>query len=288
MAVPEPRRQAFRLDVNAELTVRLADLKRELRLLLVDISESGARFRAGVKLEPQTRVTFNWMGPSRQPIPINGHVVAVRMTDPRTAEYGIQFNMPVADRDRLARELAEVQRRRAYRPAAGEHPIAAAAASTEPDLGGRAKRQGYRAALQLPVIARVNKEGRWTAARAEAQDISTGGMLLALPGAYEEGTDLQIVFTLPVGAVDLGGEEKEVVEQTPFGERRVKKVLPVRPFEQIDAKARIVKKTAGAKNGVPLYGVGFVELSPFLQEEIARFVHAFQVTQLRKAAATQG
>lgn len=286
--MPEPRRQAFRLDVNAELTVRLADLKRELRLLLVDISESGARFRAGVKLEPQTRVTFNWMGPSRQPIPINGHVVAVRMADPRTAEYGIQFKMPEADRDRLARELAEVQRRRAYRPTAGDHPVADAVANSETDLGGRAKRQGFRASLQFPVVARVNKEGRWTAARAEAQDISTGGMLLALPGAYEEGTELQVMFTMPVGAVDLGGEEKEVTEQTPFGVRRVKKVLPVRAFDPIETKARIVKKTGGAKNGVPLYGVGFVELTPFLQEEIARFVHAFQVTQLRKAAATQG
>ncbi|MGH7662330.1 MAG: PilZ domain-containing protein [Vulcanimicrobiaceae bacterium] len=286
--MPEPRRQAFRLDVNAELTVRLADLKRELRLLLVDISESGARFRAGVKLEPQTRVTFNWMGPSRQPIPINGTVVAVRMTDPKTAEYGIQFNMPVADRDRLAHELLEVQRRRAYRPAAGEHPAATAAANAESDLGGRAKRQGYRAAFLLPIMARINKEGRWTTARGEAQDISSGGMLVALPGAWEENTELQIMFTLPVGAVDLGGEEKDVLEQTPFGERRVKKILPVRPFDPIEAKARIVKKTGGAKNGIPLYGVGFVELSPFLQEEIARFVHAFQVTQLRKAAATQG
>ncbi len=286
--MPEPRRQAFRLDVNAELTVRLSDLKRELRLLLVDISESGARFRAGVKLAPQTRVTFNWMGPSRQPIAINGHVVAVRMTDPRTAEYGIQFNMPVADRDRLAHELAEVQRRRAYRPAAGEHPLAEAAANNEADLGGRAKRQGYRAALQFAVVARINKDGRWSAARAEAQDISTGGMLLALPGSYEEGTELQLMFTLPLGAVDLGGEEKEVLEQTPFGERRVKKISPVRAFDPIEAKARIVKKTGGAKNGVPLYGVGFAELAPFLQEEIARFVHAFQVTQLRKAAATQG
>src|SRR5579872_3529918 len=237
--MPEPRRQAFRLDVNAELTVRLADLKRELRLLLVDISESGARFRAGVKLEPQTRVTFNWMGPSRQPIPINGTVVAVRMTDPRTAEYGIQFNMPVADRDRLARELLEVQRRRAYRPAAGDHPAANAAENAESDLGGRAKRQGFRASFQLPVVARVNKEGRWTAARGEAQDISSGGMLLALPGSWEEGTELQLMFTLPVGAVDLGGEEKEVLEQTPFGDRRVKKILPVRPFDPIEAKARV-------------------------------------------------
>jgi len=286
-AVPkmtEPRRQAFRLDVNAEITVLLVDMKRELKLLLVDISETGARFRASVKLAPQTRLTFNWMGPSRQPIPINGLIVALRMADPKTAEYGVQFQMSPGDRDRLAHELAEVQRRRVYKSADGTvaHPQ-----PPDQDLGGRAKRQGYRAALQFQITMRVSKEGRWLPVRGEAQDISTGGMLAAFPGDYEEGTELQMTFTLPLGAVDMGGEEREEVEQTPFGPRRVKKLSPVRPFDPIEAKAHIVKKTGGARNGVPLYGVGFDELSPFLKEEIARFVHSFQLTQLRKAAATQ-
>ena len=109
-------------------------------------------------------------------------------------------------------------------------------------------------------------------------------MLVAIAGAYDEGTQLEVRFTLPLGAVDLGGEEREVTEQTPFGPRRVKKLSPVRPFDPIEAKATIVKKTGGARNGVPLYGVGFADLSPFLKEEIARFVHSFQVTQLRKNA----
>lgn len=282
----ETRRQAFRLEVNAEITVLLADMKRELKLHLVDISESGARFRASVKLAPQTRLTFNWMGPSRQPVPVNGHIVAVRMADARTAEYGVQFQMSPGDRDRLAHELAEVQRRRVYKSADGPapgHPQGA----PDPELGGRAKRQGYRAAVPLHISVRVNKDGRWLSVRGEAQDISSGGMLVAFPGDYADGTELQVSFTLPLGAVDMGGEEKEELEQTPFGPRRVKKLSPVRPFDPIDAKAHVVKKTGGAKNGVPLYGVGFDDLSPFLKEEIARFVHAFQLTQLRKAAATQ-
>lgn len=280
----EPRRQAFRLDVNAEITVLLPDMRRELKLHLVDISESGARFRAAVKLAPQTRVTFNWMGPSRQPIAVNGNIVAVRMADAKTAEYGVQFTMAVADRDRLAHELAEVQRRRAYKATDG---AGVAPPVTDADIGGRAKRQGYRAALQFPIMIRANKEGRWLAVRGEVQDISTGGMMLAIAGAFEEGTELELAFTLPLGAVDMGGEEKEVEEQTPFGPRRVKQLAPVRAFERIETKAKIVKKTGGARNGVPTYGVGFTDLAPFLQEEIARFVHSFQLTQLRKAAATQ-
>jgi len=284
MAEPQ-KRQAFRLDVNAELTVLLADMKRELKLLLVDISEGGARFRSSVKLPPQTRVVFSWMGPSRQAIAVTGEIVAVRMTDPRTAEYGIRFTMPVAERDRLARELAEVQRRRAFHT--GDGHAAPGAPPDAAELGGRAKRQGYRAAVSFPIQIRAMKDGRWQPVRGEVQDISSGGMLLAIAGTWDDGTELQLNFNLPLGAVDMGGEEKEIVEQTPFGERRVKKLAPVRPFEPIEAKAHIVKKTGGARNGVPLYGVGFDDLSQFLQEEIARFVHAFQITQVRKSAATQ-
>jgi c-di-GMP-binding flagellar brake protein YcgR len=62
----------------------------------------------------------------------------------------------------------------------------------------------------------------------------------------------------------------------------------VRPFDPISCKAKVVKKTGSARNGVPTFGIGFVDLSGFLKEEIARFVHAHQLSQLRKAAATQG
>jgi c-di-GMP-binding flagellar brake protein YcgR len=279
----EVRRQAFRLDVNAEITVRLADLGRDLKLTLVDISDGGGRLRSTVKLPPHTRVAFAWMGPSREPIAVNGRIVAVRMSDPKTAEYGIQFDMPTVAKDKLAHELAEVQRRKAYKADNSTHVI------EDGDVGGRAKRQGYRAAVVFPVSAKVpNKEGRIIPVRAEAVDLSIGGMLVAMVGDYEENVEIEISFTMPVGAVDMGGEEKEVSEQTPFGERRVKKLVPVRPFDPISCKAKVVKKTGSARNGVPTFGIGFVDLSGFLKEEIARFVHAHQLSQLRKAAATQG
>ncbi len=280
----EVRRQAFRLDVNAEITVRLADLGRDMKLTLVDISDGGGRVRTNIKLPPHTRVSFAWMGPSRTPIPVNGHIVAVRMSDPKTAEYGIQFDMPEAAKDKLAHELAEVQRRKAYKPSdMPTHVI------DDGDVGGRAKRQGYRAAVNFNVSAKVpNKDGRIIPVRAEALDLSIGGMMLAMPGEYEEGVEIEISFIMPLGAVDMGGEEKEVMEQTPFGERRVKKLIPVRPFDPISCKAKVVKKTGSARNGIPTFGVGFADLSAFLKEEIARFVHAHQLSQLRKAAATQG
>src|SRR5579875_2958740 len=112
----EPRRKAVRIDVNTEVAVHLPDHGRELRLLLVDISESGARLRTPLKLPARARIAFSWVGPSRERIPIVGHVVAARMADAHTIDYGVDFAMPAGDRDRLARDLAEVRRSRARSP----------------------------------------------------------------------------------------------------------------------------------------------------------------------------
>jgi c-di-GMP-binding flagellar brake protein YcgR len=259
--------------------VHLPDLRRELRPLLVDISETGARFRTPFKLPQHTRVAFTWLGPSKERIPITGHVVAAHKTESRAIDYGVVFSMPAADKDRLARDLAEMQRRRAFRAGREGGPKR----DPQPRSDGRERRRGYRASLRFPVHVRARKEGRSLSVRADAHDVSTGGMLVALPGAYDDGTELQVTFTLPLHVVDHGGDETVTVEQTPFGPRRVKKTLPVRPFEQIEAKAHIVHKR-GAESS-PLYGVTFADFSPFLQEEIARFVHAYQLTQLRKSAA---
>ncbi|GEM_PF-2042672 len=237
----EPRREAVRIDVNADIAVRLPDLRRELRPLLVDISENGARLRIPFRLPEHTRVAFTWLGPSKERISITGHVVAAHKTESRAIDYGIAFAMPAADRDRLARDLAEVQRRRVFR--VGREGASKPDADLRPRTGGRDRRRHYRASLRFPVHVRAKKEGRSLSVRAGAHDISTGGMLVALPGSYDDGTELQVTFTLPLSAVAVGGEETVTVEQTPFGPRRVKKTAPVRPFEQIDAKAHIVHRT---------------------------------------------
>jgi c-di-GMP-binding flagellar brake protein YcgR len=283
MAEAEAKRRSFRLDVNAPVTIRLDEHERQLKVLLVDISEAGCLFRAGVRFETKTRISFMWMGPSREPIAVSGRIVSARMSDPKTAEYGVQFDMPVAQRDLLAHELLEIQRRKAFKPA-DSGPVKVA----DGEVGGRAKRSAYRAAVSFPVTVKALKDGHAVQMGGEASDLSEGGLALAIPQELPEGTELELAFTLPLGAVNLGGEEKEILEQTPFGERRVKKMSPVRPFEPVRARARIVKKLGNARNGSPQFGTGFVDVSAFIKEEIARFVHAHQLTQLRKAAATQG
>lgn len=280
-SAPGPARAAFRLDVNAAVQIQFVDLGRQMNMILVDLSGGGCRLRAGVSIPANTKIAFEWTGPSRKPLRLTGTIVGSKMADPKTAEYGIKFEMPVAERDALAAELQEIQRRQAYKPA---EPVKA---HVDESLGGRAKRKAYRANVQFPVSVRAIVDQRETQFAGIANDLSEGGVLLIVPKELEEGADVIVRFTLPNGAVDLGGEEREIVEIGPFGERRVKKTIPVRPFESVEARAKIMKALGPASGGGFSHGTSFQQLAPFVREEIARFVHAYQVTQLRRSAATK-
>src|SRR5581483_5121611 len=48
------------------------------------------------------------------------------------------------------------------------------------------------------------------------------------------------------------------------------------------SRARVLKNLGTARNGEPLIGVGFVELPSYYSEELARWIHAHQLKQLRK------
>jgi hypothetical protein len=279
---------SLRLDVNADIVVRVDDMKQHVKLFLLDMSERDARLRAGVLLPPQTGVSFRWVGPSREALVLHGHVSDIRMADKRTAEYAVEFSLPQQTQDHLARELQKLQRRKPPKPA-----VAAVPASTEngedddlADFESSRDRKAYRAMVQFPVGVKTERKRRVVTLEAEARDLSIGGMLLLLPEELEESTDLELSFTLPVDAHGLEGT-KEVVEMTPFGERRIKKSAPKRRTEQLFVKARVLKKTGSARNGSPLFGVEFVDVPGFLTEEIARWIHAHQIKQLRTGPAAR-
>lgn len=256
--------------------VRVDDVKKHAKVTLVDMSENGARLRATVLLPPEAGLSFRWMGPSRDPVLVHGHVAAVRMIDKKTGEYDVNFNMPDITRERLAKELLEVQRRKLFR-AAEAMPVL-----DDFDFARLTDRKAYRVVVQFPVVVQAKKNGAWVPLKGEARDLSIGGMLLQLPSAFEKGTELEISFPLPSHAIDMGQpkQTKEVVEITPFGERRVRKTIGARAYEQIHAQARVVKLMGNSRSGQPLFGVNFVGMPAILKEEIARWIHTQQLQQL--------
>jgi len=270
MAEAEKQRQAFRLEVNEDIVITLEGIGRSMGATLVDLSEGGCRLRTRLCI-PLAQLQFKWKGPKSQ-IKLWGEMVGIRITEQKQTEFGVRFEMPQNEKDILVQELHEIQRRMAFK--------------TEPtqsgDGVGRAKRKAYRAPIRFPISYKL-KDGMHEQV-AIAADLSIGGVMIITSETIAEGSEVELDFVMPVEAVDLGGEQREVVENTPFGQRKVKKLVPVRPFEPIHCKAKVVKRIGASPEGTA-YGTSFFEMPAFTTEEVARFVHAFQLTQLRKAAA---
>ena len=269
---PEKLRQAFRLDVNQDIVINVEGTGRAMTATLVDLSEGGCRLRTRLCI-PNAQLAFTWKGP-RESIKLWGDMVGSRITEHKAAEFGVRFEMPQADKDRLVQELHEIQRRMAFKPMDMPPPTDGG--------GGRAKRKAYRAPVKFPLSFKV--KDRMNEVVGMAADLSVGGILLISPDPLPENTEVEVDFVMPVEVVDLGGEQREVVEHGPFGQRKVKKLIPVRPFEPVHARAKVLKRVGAMPEGMA-YGASFIDLSAFQGEEIARFVHAFQLTQLRRAAA---
>jgi c-di-GMP-binding flagellar brake protein YcgR len=270
---PEKHRQAFRLDVNEEIVVALEEAGRTMSATLVDLSEGGCRLRTRLCI-PQSQLAFEWKGPSAK-LKLWGQMVGARITEKKAAEFGIRFEMPQVEKDKLVQEIHEIQRRMAFKPT---EPT-----TTSGDAGvGRAKRKAYRAPVKFPVSFKSKEKMHEVVAL--AADLSVGGILLVSPEPLSEGSEIELDFVMPVEAVDLGGDQREVVEHGPFGQRKVKKLIPVRPFEPVHTRAKVLKRVGASPEGTA-YGTSFIDLSAFMGEEVARFVHAFQLTQLRRAAA---
>ena len=270
--VPEKQRQAFRLDVNEEIVVTLEGIGRTMSATLVDLSEGGCRLRTRLCI-PNSQLEFQFKGPTNT-LKLWGAMVGGRITENKHAEFGVRFEMQQVDKDKLVAELHEIQRRQAFKPTEPTTTIV--------DSGvGRAKRKSYRAPVKFPVSFKSKEKMHEIVGM--AADLSIGGILLISPEPLTEGSEIELDFVMPVEAVDLGGEQREVVEQGPFGQRKVKKLVPVRPFEAVRTNAKVLKRVGAAPEGTA-YGTSFVGLSAFMGEEIARFVHAFQLTQLRRAA----
>jgi c-di-GMP-binding flagellar brake protein YcgR len=271
MAETEKLRQAFRLEVNEDIVITLEGMGRSMGATLVDLSEGGCRVRTRLCI-PHSQLEFKWKGP-KGTIKLWGAMVGIRITEQKATEFGVRFEMPQIEKDKLVQELHEIQRRMAFKTEptqAGESAV------------GRAKRKAYRAPIKFPISYKV--KGGMHEQVAIAADLSIGGLMLITQESIAEGSEVELDFVMPVEAVDLGGEQREVVENTPFGQRRVKKLVPVRPFEPIRCKAKVIKRIGASPDGTA-YGTSFFEMPAFTTEEVARFVHAFQLTQLRKAAA---
>jgi c-di-GMP-binding flagellar brake protein YcgR len=151
-----------------------------------------------------------------------------------------------------------------------------------PGRGSDQKRTAYRASVEFPVVYTV--AGRDGTRGATANDLSAGGMRLMGDEDFPNGTEVEFRFTLPNDLVRTVTVEKEIEESSPFGKRKKRILVPPAPFQPMTIRAKMVIAFLNVRRRKFAHGVQFVDIDDKTKEEIQRFIHTWQIRQLRERA----
>jgi c-di-GMP-binding flagellar brake protein YcgR len=144
------------------------------------------------------------------------------------------------------------------------------------------KRQSYRASIEFPIVYIV--DGREGTRSASANDLSVGGLRLLGDEDFTKETVIDFRFTLPTSEVANVLIEKEITERSAFGERTRRVKMAPTPFEPLDIAGKIVIAFYNLQTKRFAHGVRFMHLPQRTEDEIQRFIHLYQLKQLRERA----
>ena len=144
------------------------------------------------------------------------------------------------------------------------------------------KRQSYRASIEFPIVYVV--DGREGTRTASANDLSVGGLRLLGDEDFTKETIIDFRFTLPTAEVANVFIEKEITERTVFGEQKRRVKTPPTPFEALEIAGKIVIAFYNLRTQRFAHGVRFLNLTKRTEDEIQRFIHLYQLKQLRERA----
>lgn len=147
------------------------------------------------------------------------------------------------------------------------------------------KRTAYRASVEFPVIYTV--AGRVGTRGAAANDLSAGGMRLMGDEDFGNGAVVEFRFTLPNELVRTVHVEKEIDDKSPFVNRKRRIIVPPAPFDAMTIRAKVVIAFLNTKRRKFAHGVQFIDIDDRTREEIQRFIHVWQIKQLRDRATRE-
>jgi c-di-GMP-binding flagellar brake protein YcgR len=156
-----------------------------------------------------------------------------------------------------------------------------AEAPTAPSASDQ-KRAAYRATIEFPVVYVV--DGREGTRTATANDLSVGGLRLLGDEDFTKDTVIDFRFTLPNAAVAGVYLEKELIERTAFGPQKKRVKVPPTPFQPMDMAGKIVIAFYNTRTNRFAHGVRFLHVPQKIEDEIQRFIHLYQLKQLRDRA----
>jgi hypothetical protein len=144
------------------------------------------------------------------------------------------------------------------------------------------KRSSFRMPVEFDVLYALR--GRPGRRQGRANDLSAGGLRISTDEDLIRGSILDLDFHLPDEFLAELTIEKEVFEQTPFGLRpeMVKTTPP--PFEPMRVSAMVLSTFYNPITKLLAHGMKFVDLEGEMQEELTRFIHLWQLHQIRMRA----
>ena len=142
------------------------------------------------------------------------------------------------------------------------------------DPGAKHARQALRMPVAFDVVYCL--EGRRGQSRAQATDLSAGGLRLCCAEDLIAGCIVCLDFTLPDDFLNDMRVDSYIYEDTAIGSRR--EPVPVRPpaFAPMSLRAKVLTNFFDRSRAVFAHGVAFLDIDRKTTEELERFITLWQ------------
>jgi hypothetical protein len=144
------------------------------------------------------------------------------------------------------------------------------------------KRSSFRMPVEFDVLYTLH--GRTGRRHGRANDLSAGGLRLSTDEDFLTDSVLDLDFRLPDDFLSELTIEKEVFEQTPFGPRPASVKTTPPPFEPMHVSAVVLSSFFAPATHLIAHGTKFLDLEQGTKEELQRFIHLWQLHQIRLRA----
>jgi hypothetical protein len=267
MAASQPVRKPSVLwvDVNQPVSFEVPGMVVAVPGVLTRLSEEGAWVRSEVEVEVGKPISVDWKCRVDKPFRLPGRIVTMKQEPDSTIRlYGLRFvDLPRHDLEELIREILDIDRRAKARPERESSVSKQVAAQ----LG--TKRAAFRASVEFD--AKYGRPGQ-SMRSGKASNVSTGGLALETIETFEVGVVLDFLLDLPTDVL-------KKAKLAPSGDKTIHGV-PVRPFERLKVKGKVVKATRPKQSSPWSYGIAFVDPDQLVVDELRRYIHLSQLDTL--------
>jgi c-di-GMP-binding flagellar brake protein YcgR len=274
-------RKFYRLQTNFPIDIVVPSVAVPVPATLGDISEGGARIVSKSMLLRGTDIEFTLKREGKAPLKLLGTIASIDFKqENRMFHYGIKYrNLRPADSDSIYQFIVEQQRRGMQQ----KHNAAEEASKTTSNgsaLRSVRERAAYRVEKTFPI--RFSIVGMRGTNDARALDTSIGGMRISFDRKMQLDRELDLRFTLPSEVLDVLTRREASRDGSIFGRTVELKEIKARRFTELQVHAKVLPAMEEI-GGRYIYSITFVRASNFVAEELQRYVHAAQLTELNKA-----